>query len=159
MALTLRPVQPTDEPLLFELYAGTRTDELAAWGWDAAQRDLFLKLQFNGQQQHYRSHFAHADHSIVELDGQPIGRLLVTRDEQEIHLADIMIQPALRGSGIGTTLIRQLLAEAARSHRPLRLHVLRTNPALRLYQRLGFAIVGDTDTHLLMEARPSFEAE
>ena len=159
MALTLRPVTPADEPLLFELYAGTRIDELAAWGWDAAQRDLFLKLQFNGQQQHYHTHFAYADHSIVELDNQPIGRLIVARNEQDIHLADIVIQPAQRGSGIGTTLIRQLLDEAARSHKPLRLHVLRANRALRLYQRLGFTIAEDNGTHLLMEARPSFEAE
>jgi ribosomal protein S18 acetylase RimI-like enzyme len=159
MPLTLRPVEPTDEPLLFELYASTRIDELAAWGWDATQRDLFLKLQFNGQQQHYRTHFAHADHVIVELDDQPIGRLIVARSEQDIHLADMIIQPAQRGCGIGTLLLRELLAEAARSHKPIRLNVLRTNRALRLYQRLGFAVVGDNGTHLLMEARPSLDAE
>jgi ribosomal protein S18 acetylase RimI-like enzyme len=154
MPLTLRPAQPADEPFLFELYASTRAEELTAWGWDAAQRDLFLKLQFNGQQQHYRTHFAHADHSIVELDDQPIGRLIVARSEQEIHLADLIIQSAHRGSGIGTALIRALLAEAARSGKIVRLSVLRTNRATRLYQRLGFSIVADSETYVLMESRP-----
>jgi ribosomal protein S18 acetylase RimI-like enzyme len=74
-------------------------------------------------------------------------------------VADIIIQPAQRGSGIGTVLIRQLLHEAGQSRKPLRLHVLRTNRAIQLYQRLGFAIVGDTGTHVLMEVRPPFEAE
>jgi hypothetical protein len=36
----------------------------------------------------------------------------------------------------------------------VRLRVLRVNPAERLYWRLGFEVVGETESHLLMELVP-----
>jgi ribosomal protein S18 acetylase RimI-like enzyme len=155
MALTLRPAQPADELFLFELYVTTRMEELAAWGWDASHQDVFLKLQFTAQQQHYRTHFAHADYSIVYLDDRPIGRLIVARGNRDIHIADIIVLPEYRGAGIGTTLIRDILAEAAQAQKSVRLQVLNTNRAIRLYERLGFTIIADGGTHFMMEARPS----
>ncbi len=154
MMVTLRSVQPTDEPFLFELYCSTRMDELAAWGWDSSHRDVFLKLQFTAQQQHYRMNFPHADFSIVYLEDRPIGRLIVARGNRDIHIADISILPEQRGIGIGTTLIRGILSEAAEAQKPVRLQVLTTNRAIRLYERLGFSIIADGGTHFLMEAQP-----
>ena len=37
MNVSLRPVEADDHPFLYELYCSTRQEELAAWGWDAAQ--------------------------------------------------------------------------------------------------------------------------
>lgn len=53
----------------------------------------------------------------------------------------IAVAPQLRGSGLGTTLLRRLLADARRHHDAVSLSVRQTNPALRLYERLGFALV------------------
>lgn len=154
MSVTLRPTEPADRDFLFALYASTRQDELAAWGWDAAQGDVFLAMQFRAQEQHYATTWPHAAHRVVCLGGEPVGRLIVAREDGEIRLADIALLPAHRGAGIGARLIGDLLAEAARVGRPVRLHVARDNRARRLYERLGFTPVADDGVYLLMECRP-----
>ena len=151
MLVSLRPANPNDEEFLGELYSSTRREELASWGWDAVQRDAFLTLQFNAQQAHFRTRYPEADHSIVLVDGRPMGRMVVVRTEQEIRLADIALLPECRSAGVGTSLIRDLHAEGTETGRPVRLHVSKTNRAQELYTRLGFTKVGDTGTHFVME--------
>jgi ribosomal protein S18 acetylase RimI-like enzyme len=48
-------------------------------------------------------------------------------------------------------LIQELLDEAARAGKPFRISVVKTNPAVHLYERLGFKTTGDTGTQFLME--------
>lgn len=66
---------------------------------------------------------------------------------------DFAILPAHRGQGIGTRLLRELQSEAAGSVRSLAIHVERLNPALRLYERLGFCEMEDKGVYLLLEWR------
>jgi len=150
----LRPAEADDEAFLFRLYGSTRAEELADWGWNAAQQEAFLKLQFRGQQAHYDA-YPNTDHRIILCGGQPVGRLLVSRLTEEIRLVDISILTENRGRGVGANLIRDLLAEAARSDLPVRLHVEKFNRAQQLYRRLGFEIIGDTGSHYFMEWRSS----
>lgn len=49
-------------------------------------------------------------------------------------------------------MIQVLLQEAFDQYLPVRLRVLKVNPARRLYERLGFKVVEEADTHYLMEA-------
>ncbi|HYY58876.1 MAG TPA: GNAT family N-acetyltransferase [Pyrinomonadaceae bacterium] len=151
--ISLRPVEPGDEPFLFEVYAGTRTDELAFLPWNDAQREAFLKMQFNNQQGSYKMHYPDADHRIILLSERPVGRLIVVRGETEILLTDIALLPEHRNSGIGASLIRDLCAEAASEGLPVRLHVFKSNRAARLYERLGFRVTGENQTHFQMEWR------
>ena len=151
MPVSLRPATPDDDEFLSELYSISRREELASWGWDAAQRDAFLTMQFNAQQAHFRNQFPEADHSIVLVDGRVMGRMVVVRMEQEIRLADIAVLPEYRNAGIGTSLIRDLHLEGTAAGKPVRLHVSKTNRAQVLYTRLGFSRIGDTGTHFLME--------
>lgn len=53
----------------------------------------------------------------------------------------IGVASQLRGSGLGTTLLRRLLADARQRYDAVSLSVRQSNPALRLYERLGFDIV------------------
>lgn len=151
MTVTLRPVQPDDEELVFTLYAASRGDEMAAWGWTEAQQSAFLRLQFNGRQQHYKTEYPQAEHQIILLDGTPIGGMVVVRLDSAFRLADIVLLPEHRGKGYGAALIGDLLAEARQANKPVQLFVERWNPAIRLYQRMGFAVVGDIGSHLSME--------
>jgi GNAT superfamily N-acetyltransferase len=153
MTVTLRPAQPDDEGLIFTLYAASRSDEMAAWGWPEAQQEAFLRLQFNGRQQHYKTEYPGAEQQIILLDEAPIGGLLVVRLDQSYRLADIVLLPEYRGKGYGAALIGDLLEEAREASKPVQLFVERFNPAIRLYQRLGFVIVGDIGSHLSMEWR------
>jgi ribosomal protein S18 acetylase RimI-like enzyme len=148
---SLRRVQPGDEPLLFQIYASTRLAELAALGWSAAEQATFLRQQFDTQDQHYREHYAGADFQIILLGDHPIGRLYIARWPDEIRLIDIALLPERRNAGVGSWLIGGLLNEAALAGRPMRLHVEPCNPALRLYQRLGFTKIADHGLHWVME--------
>lgn len=144
-----------DEPFLYDLYASTRAEEMAAWGLEAAQQEMFLELQFSAQRRHYEMAYAEADHRVVLFDGKPAGRLLVFRSELEIILVDIALLPEHRNRGIGAALIDELLGEAERSSKPVRLHVVKENRARRLYERLGFEIIQDLGIHFKMEWRAS----
>ena len=143
-----------DEPFLYELYASTRTEEMAAWGLDESQQKSFLELQFRARQRHYEIAFAGADHKIILCDDRPIGRILVYRSEHEIRLVDIALLPEHRERGLGASLIRGLLDEAGETGKTVTLHVEKLNRAARLYERLGFSVIGDTGGSYKMEWRP-----
>ena len=49
MTITLRPAVESNRPLLFELYASTREEEMQRVPWTEAQKQAFLEMQFNGQ--------------------------------------------------------------------------------------------------------------
>jgi ribosomal protein S18 acetylase RimI-like enzyme len=72
----------------------------------------------------------------------------------EIRVVDVALLPAARGRGIGTALLRDLLAEGARTGKKVSIHVERFNRALGLYRRLGFGEVEENGPYLLMEWRP-----
>lgn len=67
---------------------------------------------------------------------------------------DISLLPKHRSTGIGTSLLEDLAAEADSSRKPATIHVERFNPALRLYERLGFRHKEDKGIYLLMERPP-----
>ncbi len=153
-AFTLRSVVPADHEFLYELYGDTRRSEMAEWGWDTAQQQNFLKLQFTAQTRHYDMAFPNADHQIVLSDDREVGRILVYRSEREIRLVNIALLEIHRGQGVGTRLILSLIEEGRQTRKKVTLHVDKSNRAARLYLRLGFTIIDDTGASYKMERRP-----
>jgi ribosomal protein S18 acetylase RimI-like enzyme len=153
--VSLRPEQPGDEGLLFDVYASTREEELALTNWDEPMRHAFLNQQFNAMRQGYRSLFPSGEFSIIELDGKPAGRMVINRGAMEIRVVDLALLPAHRNRGIGTFLMRQVCTEAANAGKPVRLCVLKNNRALRCYERLGFAKTGELGVYDELEWRPA----
>jgi ribosomal protein S18 acetylase RimI-like enzyme len=147
----LLPVAPGDEEFLYRVYAGTRAEELAVVPWDDAQKDAFLRAQFGAQDRWYHEHYPRASFELVVIDGEPAGRLYLHRGENEIRIVDIALLPEQRGKGVGGALLRDLLAEADAAGKRVTIHVERLNPALRLYQRLGFSVAEDKGVYLFLE--------
>ena len=148
---TFRPIRTDDEALLFQIYASTRQEELAPVPWTAAEKDAFLRMQFNAQHRYYQEQFPDASYQLVLLGDRTAGRLYLHRREDELHIIDIALLPAYRNAGLGTTLLREVIAEADAAGKPVRIHVERFNPALRLYERLGFSRIADTGVYFLMD--------
>ena len=146
-----------DEPFSEKVYASTRVEELALTDWGDARKAAFCRHQFTAQDAHYRAHYPGADFSIIERDGVPAGRLFVARWEREIRIMDIVLLPEHRRAGIGMRLLRGLQEEARAAGRALSIHVEKFNPALRLYERLGFRAKEDRGVYLLMEWQGSAE--
>ena len=148
--ISLRPIAPGDEPWLYRIYASTREEELAPTGWDDAQREAFLTMQFDAQHRYYQEYYAGASFQLILYDGVPAGRLYVNRGAEELRIVDIALLPTYRRRGIGTTLLRALQAEGAQARQPVTIHVERLNPALLLYERLGFRLSADKGVYLLL---------
>ena len=159
MSLRLRPATADDDAFLRRVYASTRADELDLLGWSEAEKQAFLAMQFEAQDRHYRAHFANARFDVIERDGAPAGRLYVDRAPGEIRIVDIALLPEHRGAGAGSALLRELLAEAAAHGQCVTIHVERSNPARRLYERLGFRVEADDGAvYLFMAWRPEAQA-
>ncbi len=151
----LRPVRDGDRLFLARLYASTRADELAILPWSEEEKAAFVAQQFEAQDVHYRTHYAETAFNLIEVDGAPAGRLYVHRGPREIRIVDIALTPAFRGRGIGTRLLRALIAEADDGALTLSIHVEASNPARRLYERLGFREASAHGPYVRME-RPAY---
>lgn len=149
--LALRPVTADDRELLVEIYGSTREEELRPVPWPDSQKQYFIEMQFGAQDQHWREAYPEASLDIVVVDGKDAGRLYVNRGARELRIIDIALLPEFRGRGIGTALLEGILEEGQASGRPVTIHVERFNPALRLYERLGFRTIEDKGVYLLMK--------
>ena len=111
------------------------------WGWDEAFQRAFHLKEYDPEKT-----------QIIVHKGQDVGWMLVSESDSEFHLQEIYILPAHQRLGIGSHLIRLLLAEAEQERKPVRLQVLKVNPkARRLYELLGFRLIGESDKYYLMQ--------
>jgi ribosomal protein S18 acetylase RimI-like enzyme len=149
-ACRLRPVTDEDREFLFRLYASTRQEELAMVDWDAERKEAFLRMQFDAQTRYYAENYPGASFQVIEFEGKRAGRLYVDRWEAEIRIIDIALLPGFRRGGMGTALIREILAEGQERGLPVSIHVERMNPAIGLYRRLGFRLLEDKGVYRLL---------
>jgi RimJ/RimL family protein N-acetyltransferase len=157
MNVILRPITDADMDFLHRLYATTREDELKQVSWTPEQKAAFVRQQFEAQHAYWHENYTDTSWDLILGDGQPIGRLYVARWPGDIRIVDIALMPEHRGGGVGTRLIREILAEGDATGRKVSIHVEVFNAARRLYERLGFVQAGDRGVYLLME-RPPTEA-
>jgi ribosomal protein S18 acetylase RimI-like enzyme len=139
---TLRPVTEDDYAWLWTLKQQTmRVYVERTWGaWDEGVQEIFFRQGFFPEKL-----------QIIVAAGRDAGLLQVDRPGHEIFLQRIELAPECQGRGLGTAVVGDLAAEARAARLPLRLQVLKVNPAMRLYARLGLRIVGETATHLRMQ--------
>ncbi|MGH8531659.1 MAG: GNAT family N-acetyltransferase [Gammaproteobacteria bacterium] len=155
MTLGFRSISLDDQAFLLEVYAGTRREELALTDWDEGKKARFLQMQFAAQHRCYQDYYTETDFLIILLDELPVGRLYLARWPGEIRIVDLALLPAHRNAGIGTRIIQDILAEATLAGKPVRIHVEKLNPALRLYERLGFTRIADKGVYWFLEWMPS----
>ena len=151
MPVALRPATVEDELFLLEVYASTRLEELDLTQWDQAQREAFVRMQFNAQGDHYQINFPEAEHQVILFNSDRVGRLYIARLEAAIRILDITILPEHRNAGIGTSILTEILKESEETAKPVHIYVESFNPSLRLFERLGFRQVDASDYNLLME--------
>ncbi len=153
--ISLRPATDDDLPLLARIYASTREAELQLTDWTDQQKAAFCQQQFEAQHKYYHDIFADAQYLLIEQDGEPIGRLYLDHREEEHRVIDIALLPAHRGQGIGAKLMQDVLDGAAAAGKRVRIHVEHNNPAMHLYDRLGFRKIEEQGVYWLMEWKPA----
>jgi len=145
MNYTLRPAAKKDYDFLYRLIEVCLKEYVeATWGWD----DEF-------QQTHFAEHFDITGCQIVLVNGREAGQLTVIEKENSIFISAIYLLPEFQNRGLGSALIREVQAVAAKKSRPVTLQVLKANqPARRLYERLGFVVTAEKLTHYTMQWTP-----
>lgn len=142
LSVSLRPAAEDDWPFIKVVYFGTHRwliEQLFGWRGDEFEHARF-----------YRA-LDLAATSIIAVDGKDAGFLMVRREPEAIYLKQIYIDSPWQNKGIGSLLIRQLIEEARAHKKPLRLSTAKINPAIRLYERLGFLVVSESQYKVEME--------
>ena len=122
----LRPAIAADAGWLEALYEDAMRPHVEAVGaWDP---DLF-RLTFDPRTT-----------QVVRHDGRDVGMLRTVPRQDGLYLADIQLDASHRRRGIGSRILKQLIAESERTGRALILRCLRGNPARRFYERHGFKV-------------------
>ncbi|MBK6749161.1 MAG: GNAT family N-acetyltransferase [Acidobacteria bacterium] len=149
--ITLRDATDDDADFLFAAYRSTRAAEVTMLGWDEAQQDAFLRMQFELQTRSYAMQVPNAATSVIVCGTERAGRLIVNRTKTAISLTDIIVMPEFRRGGIAAKLIGQLQKEAAEKRVPLELSVDKANSAaIALYSKLGFESISESEfDHIL----------
>jgi ribosomal protein S18 acetylase RimI-like enzyme len=148
--VSLRPATEADTDLLHDIYASTRTEELAPVPWSDEQKHTFLRFQSGAQLTYYREHYPNAEFLVIVHEGSDIGRIFVQPGEADFRVMDVGLLPEWRGKGIGTQLMRDMIERAGELELPVVLHVESFNPAMRLYERLGFLDDGEVGIYRRM---------
>jgi ribosomal protein S18 acetylase RimI-like enzyme len=145
MKVTLRGATTNDIEFLFRLHRETmQMYVVQTWGqWDEAW-----------QSQYFLDHFDPLSSQIIVAESKDIGVVSTVRRATDIFLSNIELLPAYQRQGIGAQLIRALIADACEKGLPIKLQVLKVNPAQKLYARLGFSVIGETVTHYMMSIDP-----
>ena len=137
----LRAATMDDYDFLYNLLVATMKRYVEqTWGWN----ELY-------QQRRFREKFHPKDYKIIVVEDRDVGVISTERWRSELFLAEIQICPEYQRRGIATSILRDLMRKAEQQQIPLTLQVLRVNPARRLYERLGFVVMAENETHAQMQ--------
>jgi GNAT superfamily N-acetyltransferase len=115
----------------------------------------YVELTHTWDKTKFREYFDPKLTKIIQVDGVDIGMLKVEERIDCIYLGDIQIQQEYRNKGIGISLIESVIRSAVIANKPLRLRVLRGNPAKNLYLNLGFREIEKLDNSDVLECKAS----
>lgn len=87
---------------------------------------------------------------LIIVDNEKAGAVKFVQSNEKLEVLQLQIEPKFQGRGLGRAVMLQLLALAA--HRPVRLTVLKDNPAIKLYSSLGFQVTGEDRDEFYMQA-------
>lgn len=155
----LRPRRESDAEFLREVYVAYRWPELAPTGWTPEACLAFLHDQYRLQEVYYGKYYDGAAWGVIEVGGERAGRLYLMLRKDDLRIVDIALLPAYRNRGIGGRLLKAIQDQAAGlGATKLSIHVEQSNPALRLYERLGFHLIEERPPYRLFEWRVDAQA-
>ena len=140
-ALRLRAATLADEPFLLELRGLTMTEHLERAGEPVDAATHYERMRF---------HFD--DAQIIRYRDEDVGLLKLSRSANDWYLYQIQILPSHQRKGLGAQVIRAALAQARAAGATITLHVLRANPARRLYESLRFEVISESEIDFVMKS-------
>ncbi|HZJ53276.1 MAG TPA: GNAT family N-acetyltransferase [Myxococcaceae bacterium] len=143
MNVTLRPAVEGD-------FEACRRTYFAEMDWINER----LQLKRDDQERMFREMWAPAQVCIIQADGVDVGWLQTVASKSDEFLGQMFVDAPFQNRGIGTEVLRGVIDEASRRNLPVRLAVVKFNPARRLYERLGFRVTREDERKVYMSREP-----
>ena len=140
MLIAMRPALNSDFDYCRCLYFGEMQ-------WIIDELQLDLAAQENGFQQQWNP----MQVRIITLDDANVGWVQTIRQDEALFVGQIIVERRFQRRGVGTEIMRRLIADAAERRLPVLLSVVKINPARTLYQRLGFHVTHEDDRKFYMK--------
>jgi ribosomal protein S18 acetylase RimI-like enzyme len=143
MRYHLTTARPSDDAWLEELRRDVYRDLFqATWGgWDEERH-----------QRHFSACIEKGGISIIEFNGNRIGMIQLLESDGELEVAEIQIHTKYQNQGIGTSVLKDVIASARQRGQVIHLRVgLKNDKAVRLYESLGFSPTTKSETHINMK--------
>ncbi len=140
--LTIRMAGEDDKEFAYQAKrAAFREYVEQVWGWDEGKQRKLHDQRFGAQ-----------DFCVISLDGEDVGIMSVDLKPDSVFVNQLYILPERQEQGIGGRCMSVVVEEGENLNLPVRLRVLKVNHrAEAFYERLGFTITDETDTHFLMQ--------
>lgn len=153
-AFSLRPATLADRQFLFELRKSTIDLHLVHAGILLSDADHYQRVD----EAFSCSYVVCSNEQSVGLPdgsptGSPLGLVKYIEDEHTLTLLQLQISPQWQNKGLGRAIVEHLIHLAC--HKPIKLTVLKQNPALALYHRLGFNYAGEDEYEFALERHPN----
>ncbi|WP_069765843.1 GNAT family N-acetyltransferase [Streptomyces sp. LUP47B] len=141
---TLRAATPADTEVIVELRAVVLRPDLERLG----------RFDEHRVRQRFRDAFVERHMSIIMAEERFAGCVALRPAADGHWLEHFFIAPELQGHGLGSAVLRSLLARTDADGEPVRLNVLQGSAARRLYERHGFTVESEDAVDVFMVRGP-----
>lgn len=144
MLYTFRPCTFDDFDFIFELKKQNfKCYVEKIWGWNDEEQKDKLRKDLEEHLEHKR---------IILLNDKPIGIYVVHLTEDgDLYINEISLLKQYQKNGIGIQILTKQIEENKIKGIRTILQVFKDNPAKKLYEKLGFKVYNETETHYQME--------
>ena len=112
------------------------------WGWNEGDQRRYFEEDF----------ILLANFKVILLGDEAAGYMETYENDELVNITEVHINPAAQGRGMGSRIINGIVNEAKAHGKKVTLGCFKKNDgAVRLYQRLGFRITDETQTHFALE--------
>ncbi len=137
--------------MAFHLRAATQQDlAFARTLTHEAMGDYYQQYGLLWSDRGFDTAWADRENWLICRDADVLGFISLSRDSRALYIRELHMIEGCRGLGAGSWVLQQM-ALKAQAPGLLRLTVFKTNPARRLYQRMGFSIAGEENCFWRME--------
>lgn len=141
----LRPATAADVEPIAELRAVVMRPDLERLG----------RYDEHRVRQRFRDSFDPRHTWVIAVGGEPAGSLTLRPEGARLWLEHFYLAPHLHGRGLGSAVLRSVLARADADRTAVGLNVLQGSPARRLYERHGFAVEAQDPVDVFMSRPPA----
>lgn len=150
MNISLKKHNTTDADFVKGLYKDYKAHELKFPNPRDPFVEQILESQYKAQVKYYENFGDNYVQWIIYADSEKIGRFIEIREENNLHLADMIIKPEFRNRGIAKQILTETIDSAIKNYESITCNVDKNHTIITYYKKLGFEIIKDEGMEYLM---------